>query len=133
MVEIFLRGSLGGARRLHGSGVGLQRAQRVRDVLKGLHHRVAILRLGLIEGRLRGLLLVVEGHPVEGRLRDIASERIAEGSGLEELREGEGARRAIGGERHIRQARRDGDADQRARRMKIGLGALDVGALRDKL
>ena len=71
-VEAFRRGALGGDRLLQRDGIGLDRAQRIGDVLKCGDHRAAILRLGLIVRGLCRELPVQQRAAVEDRLGDAA-------------------------------------------------------------
>ena len=52
--------------------IGLNAAQRVRDILKGCHNRAAILGGGLLVGGLRGEFAVQQDAAVEDGLRDAA-------------------------------------------------------------
>ena len=63
--EVRLRGgrALGDGRGFQRVGVGLQRAQRVGDVLERLDDRAAILRRGLVESGDGGALLVQQVPP----------------------------------------------------------------------
>ena len=69
-----LAGFLGRNRGVNGPGVGLQRAQHVGNVLERVHHRGAVLRGGLRDGFLGGLLFVKERAGIEHGLRRVASD-----------------------------------------------------------
>ena len=82
-----VQGRLGGGLRPHGGGegpaVGLDRLQRVGDVLKGREDGAAVLRAGLFEQRLGLALLVQQLAALEDRLGDHAR-RQPEGVGTGE-------------------------------------------------
>ena len=72
--EALRRGVLGGDGGFQGIGVGLQRAQRIGDVLEGGDDGAAILRRRLVEGGARRALAVQQGAAVEDRLRQAAGD-----------------------------------------------------------
>ncbi len=108
-------------RRLHRTCIGLQAAQRVGHILQRRDHRLAIQRIGLVQRRLRRLLLVVERHAVKHGLRRARSNGVERRARREHLREGRGTDARIGRQRDVGEPRGDGDADQRTRRMHGGL------------
>src|SRR5581483_12444448 len=73
-VETARRRALGRHRLLQRNRIGLNGAQRVGDVLERDDHRAAVLRLRLLERRLRRLLAEEQRAAVEDRLGDTAGD-----------------------------------------------------------
>ena len=132
-IEAGGRGALRGGLRDHRIGIGLQRPQRISDVLARLDHRAAILRRGLLERRDGGALLVQQRAGVEQRLRDTAGDAPHAGARREHIGEaaGGGAKRRADGE--LRQLVCGRHADLGGCCMKLRLGGADIRTLFDKL
>src|SRR6266849_288581 len=67
-------GALGRISRLQSVGIGLNRLQRIGDVLKRGDDRTAIRRRRLIEGGDGGAFLMQQGASIEDRLRHVADQ-----------------------------------------------------------
>ena len=114
-------------------GVCIERGQRIGYVLKGCQDRDAILCPRLVQTRLGRVLPVFQRAEIEDRLRDRTGDTPELVVAGEHLRERDCRAAEDGGDGKLGQAIGDGNANQRARCVKLLFGGPDVRALLDDL